>query len=91
MKFRFIKHHEAEFSISLICQLLKVARSSYYAHLKRKDEPSKREQANKVLLEKIRIIFTKHKKRYGSPRIHQTLKQEGESCLFVGQSETPNA
>ena len=80
MKFNFIKQHQTDFSISLMCQLLKVARSSYYAYLNRKDEPSKRERANKHLLAKIKIIFTKHKKRYGSPRIHKALGQQGESC-----------
>lgn len=80
MKFNFIKQHQTEFSVSLMCQLLKVARSSYYAYLKRKDEPSKRQKANKVLLEKIKLLFTKHKKRYGSPRIHKALKQQGERC-----------
>lgn len=80
MKFNFMKQHQSEFSVSMMCRLLKVARSSYYAYLKRKDEPSKREQSNKVLLEKIKLLFTKHKKRYGSPRIHKALKQQGEHC-----------
>lgn len=80
MKFSFINHYQKEFPIGLMCQLLKVARSSYYANLKRSHEPSKRAQANKVLLKKIKLIFEKNKKRYGSPRIHAVLKQEGESC-----------
>ena len=80
MKFTFIKNHVAEFSVSMMCELLKVARSSYYAYLKQSREPSKREQANKVLLEKIKGIFEKHKGRYGSPRIHKTLLLQGERC-----------
>lgn len=80
MKFNFIHLHQSEFSVSLMCQLLNVARSSFYAYLKRTNEPSKREQANKVLLEKIRGIFQKHKKRYGSPRIHKILLTQGGKC-----------
>lgn len=63
-----------------MCRLLQVARSSYYAYLKRTNKPSKCQQANIVLLEKIKVIFEKNKKRYGSPRIHKTLKHQGESC-----------
>lgn len=63
-----------------MCRLLQVARSSYYAYLKRTNEPSQRQQANKVLLEKIKVIFETNKKRYGSPRIHKALKHQGESC-----------
>ena len=80
MKFRFIKNHEAEFSISLMCKLLQVARSSYYAYLKRSNEPSKQAKANELLLEKIKVLFEKNRQRYGSPRIHASLKQQGESC-----------
>ena len=80
MKFGFIKNHASEFSISLLCELFEVARSSYYAYLKQSAEPSKREQANEVLLEKIKSIFEKHKGRYGSPRIHKTLSLQGERC-----------
>lgn len=80
MKFNFIRQHQNEFSISLMCKLLKVARSSYYAYSKRSNEPSKQAKANELLLEKIKVLFAKHKQRYGSPRIHASLKQQGESC-----------
>ena len=64
-----------------MCQLLKVARSSYYAFSKLAvKEPSKRQLDNQILLEKIRIIFEKNKSRYGSPRIHKTLLQQGDRC-----------
>ena len=80
MKFNFIKQHASQFAIGLMCELFKVARSSYYAYLKRTDEPSKREQANKDLLEKLRVIFEKNKGRYGSPRIHKALLAQGAKC-----------
>ena len=81
MKYRFIAHHQTEFRIGLMCQLLKVARSSYYAFSKLAvKEPSKRQLDNQILLEKIRIIFEKNKSGYGSPRIHKTLLQQGDRC-----------
>ena len=33
-----------------------------------------------MLLEKIEACYWKNKKRYGSPRIHRTLRKQGESC-----------
>lgn len=81
MKFNFIIQHQDEYSIGLMCQLLKVARSSYYAYLRSvHKEPSKREQENASLLEKIKVIFERSKRRYGSPRVHAELKRQGESC-----------
>ena len=81
MKFTFIKQNESEFPVTTLCEMMNVARSSYYAYLKRATKaPSQRQQRNEELLEKIRIIFETSKKRYGSPRIHATLLQQGERC-----------
>lgn len=64
-----------------MCHLLKVARSSYYAYTQRMTkEASKREQGNKILLEKMKVIFERSKRRYGSPRVHAELKRQGERC-----------
>ena len=62
MKAVFIKHQQA-FPIKLLCPLLKLPRSSYYAALKPAHEPSKREQANQVLGEQIKSLFIKNKQR----------------------------
>lgn len=81
MKFKFIKQHESEFPITLLCRLMQVARSSYYAYLKRLSrEPSKRQQQNETLTAKIKAIFEVNKRRYGSPRIHKALLWQGERC-----------
>ncbi len=58
--------------------LLKISRSSYYAWLKRPF--SHRAQDNERLDEKIRHIYQQHDQRYGSPRIYQELKAQGDSC-----------
>ena len=79
MKAAFIQQHH-ELPIKLLCQLLKLPRSSYYASLKRSHDPGKREQANQVLGEKIKTIYEKNKRRYGSPRIHKALKHQGIRC-----------
>ena len=84
MKAAFISQNRAEFPIKLLCPLLKLPRSSYYAYLKQSHEPGQREQANGVLGAQIKSLFVKHKQRYGSPRIHKALKQQGIRCSLGG-------
>ena len=62
----------------LLCKLLGVARSGYYAWLERKE--SARTAKNRVLLEQIREAFRAHRRNYGSPRITQVLRAQGHPC-----------
>ncbi len=55
-----------------------VSPSGYYAWGKNK--VSKREKEDRRLLSKIREIHFEHRARYGSPRIHAELKDQGERC-----------
>ena len=57
------------------CELLKISFSGF--HKWRKRRPSKRKREDGKLRVKIRNIFDKSKKTYGSPRIQQTLLREG--------------
>ena len=55
----------------MLCEVLDVARSSYYGWRARQQrEPSERERKNAELLEKIKAVFEKNKGRHGSPRVH---------------------
>ncbi len=58
--------------------MLSIERSGYYAWLHKK--PGKRQQQNNILDKKIVTIFNAHKQRYGSPRITNELRDNGESC-----------
>lgn len=78
MKYAFIKVQEEIHKVTRLCEVLGVSNSGYYDWRTRK--PSAREQANKVLLGKIKHIYARHKGRYGSPRIHATLKREGDTA-----------
>lgn len=78
MKYVFIKDHQPEFSTVLMCELMRVSRSGFYAWLTRKT--SKRDQANAMLDIKIKSVFIKNKQRYGSPRITRELKKQNEMC-----------
>jgi hypothetical protein len=61
--------HQREFPVGLLCEVLAVPKSSYYHARQRRQVPSEREKANATLLEQIKTVFTKHKGRYGSPRV----------------------
>lgn len=78
MKYEFIKEQSTEFSVSRICRIMDVSKSGYYAWLKA--PKSRRELENEMLLEKITLSHEASGKRYGSPKIHQDLLDEGIFC-----------
>jgi putative transposase len=78
MKYLFMAAHEQEFSVKAMSKVLGVSRSGYYAWEER--EPSRRAQADAVMLVDIRAIFEKSRKTYGSPRIHTYLHRKGYIC-----------
>ena len=76
MKFAFIHVEKAVFSISALCRVLGVSRQGYYEYVKRK--PSSRWARDAELQERVRGAFHESGKRYGSPRIHQQLRRDGQ-------------
>ncbi len=78
MKYRFMEEHRGVFRIKKMCKVLKVSRSGYYLWRKRK--PSKRQAANKWLLERIQEVYKKSRRIYGSPRITDGLNDQGIIC-----------
>ena len=76
-RFGFIKRHAIDLGVTYLCNWLGVSRSGYYAWLKRL--PSQRSLSDKELSIKIIDIHRDNRGAYGSPRIHQALKQQGVS------------
>jgi transposase InsO family protein len=68
----------SEYPIRDICQVLRVARSSYYAWLHR--PPSRRAGQNQLLRETLPALFAAHRKVYGSPRLTVCLQRLGIPC-----------
>ncbi len=77
MKYAMVKEKSGLFSLKLMCRMLSVSVSGYYAWLNRK--PSLREQKEQALSKKIKAIFDDEKGRAGAPRITKRLNGEGES------------
>ena len=78
MKYAFVRDHRAEFRISSMCRVLRIHRSGYYAWLK--NPKSVRTHDDNRLLKKIRYFYEESDKTYGSPRIYEDLREDGEKC-----------
>lgn len=78
MKYACIQRHHAaqEFKVRLMCGVLTVSPSGYYAWRKR--SPCARAIANERLLLSIRIAHRESDETYGAPRIHEELRDHGE-------------
>jgi putative transposase len=78
MKFQFIEEHRDEFEITIMCRVLQVSRSGYYAWRQR--PVSARKMANDKLKDQIKEIYQQSRQTYGSPRIHAELSENGVKC-----------
>ncbi len=75
MKFGFIEQHARTFPVRLMCRVLQVSPSGYYAWRARPE--SQRTMANRRLLQQVQRLHARHQGRYGSPRMHAALRAEG--------------
>ena len=74
-RFVFIDTEKALYPIIMLCRLLKVSRSGFYAWLGR--PASARQLADEVLTEQIRGFYASSRQTYGSPRVHADLIDAG--------------
>ena len=80
MKFGFIQEHSREYPVAVMCELLEVSRGGYYAWTACQGaEPGPRRKKSQELLEKIRQVHEQSRRTYGSPRVYQELKAQGQS------------
>jgi len=64
--------------VKLMCQVLEVARSGYYAWRKRK--PSATAERRAKLTEQIREVHARNRAVYGAPRVHHDLLEADVQC-----------
>jgi putative transposase len=72
-----IKSNAEHFPVGMMCRMVSVSRSGYYAWKHRLH--SDRDKANQLLASEIKRIFEDEKRRPGSPRITRRLQEEGQS------------
>ncbi|EFO4711107.1 IS3 family transposase [Escherichia coli] len=75
MKYVFIENHRAEFSIKVMCRVLRVARSGWYVWLRRRHQMSLRQQFRLTCDAAVHKAFFEAKQRYGAPRLADELPE----------------
>lgn len=78
MRYACIRRYEGTFTIVLMCRVLAVSRTGYYAWRERR--PSRRRQTDTRLRVWIRAIHAQSRGRYGRPRIHRALREQAVHC-----------
>jgi transposase InsO family protein len=75
VSYAFIHDHVATFPIQIMCEVLGVSRSGYYARASRPG--GTRAAADRDLAGEIRLVHEASHGRYGSPRVHAELRAHG--------------
>ena len=75
MRYAVITRHRGEFEVRLMCRVLEVSPSGYYASRKRPS--SWHALIDEVLMARVRIIHEASNETYGAPRVHRELQAEG--------------
>lgn len=78
MRYQFIADHQHESPRALMCRVLSVSVSGYYAWCKRPQSQHARSDAE--LAEHVKIVFQANRGVYGSPRVHAELRDQGIRC-----------
>ena len=73
-----IQAEKANFPVTMMCKVLGVSRSGYYALC---DQPASRSsQEDARLLDQISTVHQEGRETYDSPKIHRILRQRGVRC-----------
>lgn len=75
MKFAFIAREKAMYPVDLLCSVLGVSRSGFYAAQERPG--AARRQEDQQLAVHVAAAYAASRGRYGSPRVHQELQAQG--------------
>jgi putative transposase len=77
VKYAFIDQQRGSYPLGMLCQVLEVSRSGYADWIAR--GKSSRSTEDERLTAKIRVVHAQSRGTYGSPRVTQALKAQGES------------
>jgi putative transposase len=84
VKYACIAQYRDSYPVTLMCRVLQVARTGFYAWRR---PPSAHAQRDARLRLEIRALHATHRQRYGRPRIHRELQAQGHrvSAKRVGR------
>jgi len=75
LRYAVITRHRGEFEVQLMCRVLEVSPSGYYASRKR--PPSWHALIDEVLMAHVRIAHRESGETYGAPRVQRELQAQG--------------
>ena len=77
MNFALVSVLKANYSVSMLCDVLELSPSGYYAWRRRGQSSGRRLAGRATRHEAMRQSFLRSKGRYGSPRVHRDLRSKG--------------
>ncbi len=75
MRHGFIESHRSMWRLPVLCRVLSVSKSGYFAWRDGRERPRRSE--DRALTVRIEAIHAQSRQTYGSPRIHHALKIQG--------------
>ena len=79
MRFGWIRDQRDHYPVALMCAVLGVSRSGYYAWSAGR-APGPRRKRREELAGQIRVVHEASRRTYGSPRVYQALKAKEVAC-----------
>ncbi|WP_338775270.1 DDE-type integrase/transposase/recombinase [Streptomyces sp. DG1A-41] len=79
--YAFIEAEKTTHHVALLCRLLKVARSSFYAWLAGEKTRRAKQAADDVLAHEITVLHLASRSSYGVPRIHAGLTRPAKRAV----------
>jgi transposase InsO family protein len=76
-RFQFVVDHQARYGVKRLCQILNIARSSFYYWKATASARAGREAEDAALAVRIRAVRAAHDGTYGAPRITAELQDDG--------------
>jgi transposase InsO family protein len=76
-RFQFVADHQQRYGVKRLCQVIGVARSSFYYWRSTAAERAARDAADRTLAGQIKAIHTAFDGTYGAPRITAELRENG--------------
>lgn len=77
-KYAFVAAQASSYPVTLICRVLGLARSGYYAW--KRGQTSAHAERDVTLTRQIETVFRASRQTYGSPRVHAALQADGVRC-----------
>jgi putative transposase len=78
VRYQFMKEHEHEHRVTVMCRVLQVSKSGYYDWRRRPESPRSRENCR--LLVRIQAIHVRSREAYGTVKTQRALREEGLDC-----------